>query len=183
MFSKDYPLNLIIIVVPINTLVMRLCVPWLQSQGMDLLALQDTPAPLHPPSFGGWVGDGEVKEWQHFLRAFPLGNTWLSSLSYQLLFPDWISSQHHDQAPHPTLGQVAPGGVIVPECRTLAVRPDCLSSRTACLPVSSRRSTKQELVLATSSCVTLSWSLPFSGPQAIDPSPIPENSKEETVGF
>lgn len=42
----EYPFNLIIIVVPINTLVMRLCVPWLQSQGMDLLALRDTPHPL-----------------------------------------------------------------------------------------------------------------------------------------
>ena len=40
---------------------------------MDLLALQGTPPPLHPPSLGVGVGDGE---WQPFLRLFTLGETW-----------------------------------------------------------------------------------------------------------
>lgn len=45
----------------------------------------------------GW-GNGEVEEWQHFLRLFILGKTRVSSLSCQLLFPNGISSYQHDQA-------------------------------------------------------------------------------------
>lgn len=55
------------------------------------------------------MGDGEVGEWQRFLRLFPLGNTQGSGLSRQLLYPGWLSGHHRDQASHLTLGQVVRG--------------------------------------------------------------------------
>lgn len=77
---------------------------------MDLLAVQDTrPHPRILLPLGVGVGDGEVGEWQHFLRLFMLGKTWVSSLSCQLPLPDQISICHHNQAPHQTLGQVVRG--------------------------------------------------------------------------
>lgn len=55
------------------------------------------------------MGGGEAGEWQHFLRLFPLGNTLVFGLSWQLLFPDWTSGHRRDRAAHQTLGRVVRG--------------------------------------------------------------------------
>lgn len=39
------------------------------------------------------MGNGEVKEWQYFLRLFILGKTWMPAP-----IPKWTSSSQHDQA-------------------------------------------------------------------------------------
>ena len=76
---------------------------------MDLLALQGTPPPLHPPSLGVGVGDGE---WQPFLTLFTLGETWCRDSSCHLLFSDWqtgSSATTMTRLQHQTLGQVVRG--------------------------------------------------------------------------
>jgi hypothetical protein len=75
---------------------MRLCVPWLQSQRTDLLALQDTPPPSTSSFPRGWGRGGEVGEWQHFLRLHVR-----QDLDVQPLLPAPIPRSYLQLSPQP----------------------------------------------------------------------------------
>lgn len=98
--------------------------------------------------------------------SVPSGSPATGTISFPIRL-QWVVRGHLHLTPklHGATSSADFVEVTVPESHTLGEQTASPSELTAsqCL---SRRSAEQGLVLATSSCVTLSWSLPLSGPQA-----------------